>query len=148
MSARTLAQHTPDELTYHGLRGEVAVFSAPSASRPGQRNVIVRDAITGEFHCDCKAADTGKRCWHADWLETAWLMREVAPFVAALADDELAATAAAAKARLDEGTGTRTDLLTYYQCRAEWRGRGACPPSLSPVVALPVARVARMAVAA
>lgn len=128
MSARTAARHTADELTYHGIRGEFAVFSATSASKPGKHNIIVRDVVTGQFHCDCKGAECGRRCWHADLLETAWLMREVAPFVAALADDELAATAVAARARHEAVGGTRTDMIVYLQCRAEWRQRGAARP--------------------
>jgi hypothetical protein len=123
MSARTAALHTPDELTYHGMRGEVAVFSAKSASRPGERNVIVRDVVTGESHCDCTGAECGRRCWHADWLETAWIMTQVAPFVASLGDDALLATGTAAKARMDDGSATVTDITTYYQCRVEWRKR-------------------------
>lgn len=146
MSARAALQHTADELTYHGLRGEVAVFSAPSKSKPGTHNVIVRDTVTGDFHCDCTGVETGKQCWHADHLETAWLMREVAPYIATLADDELLATGTAAKARIDEGTGTRTDLLVWLQARVEWRARAAHAPALAPVVAFPV--VERLQVAA
>ena len=125
MSARTVALHTPDELTFHGVRGEVAVFSAPSASQPGKHNIIVRDIVTGESHCDCTGAACGRRCWHADWLETAWIMTQVAPFVATLSDDQLLATGEAAKARMAGGDSTVTDLTTYYQCRAEWRRRAA-----------------------
>lgn len=139
MSARTAALHTADELTFHGIRGEVAVFSAPSKSKPGTRNVIVRDVATGEFHCDCTGADTGRRCWHADHLETAWLMRDVAPFVAALADDELLATGTAAKARTEAGSGTRTDLLVWLQARVEWKARERAATSApAPVAMLPV----------
>lgn len=132
MSARTAARHTADELTFHGIRHEIAVFSAPSASRPGERNFLYRDVVTGEAHCECRAAECGRRCWHLDWLETAWLMRDVAPFVAGLADDALLATGVAARARLDDGPATVTDLLVYHQCRAEYRRRKAAP---APVVA-------------
>ena len=145
MGARTAAQHTADELVYHGTRHEVAVFSAPSASRPGERNFTYRDVVTGEHHCECRAAECGRACWHADHLETAWLMREVAPFVATLADDELLATGTAAKARLDGGSGTRTDLLVYLQCRAEWRERAA---HAAPAPLLPFPSRAAVALAA
>lgn len=118
MSARTAAQHTADELTYHGIRGEVAVFSARSARKPGQRNVIVRDGATGEFHCDCTAADTGKRCWHTDRPEAAWRMRLVAPCISTLADDE---------------------LLVWPQARVVWRQRAAHAPARAPLAALPAA---------
>ena len=143
MSAKTVALHTPDEMTYHGLRGDVAVFSAPSASKPGQRNVIVRDVTTGEHHCDCRGADCGRRCWHADWLETAWIMTQVAPFVATLSDDELLAAGIAAKARIDDGSATVTDITTYYQCRVEWRERAAyAAPILLHVRMLPAQTLA------
>ena len=132
MSARTAARHTADELTFHGLRGEVAIFSAESASQPGTHHVIVRDVVTGEAHCDCRAAACGRRCWHLDLLETAWLMRDVAPFVAALADDALLATGVAARARLAEGGATVTDLLVYHQCRAEYRRRRAAAGVAAP----------------
>ena len=137
MSAKTAARHTPDELTFHGIRDEVAVFSAASASRKNERNVIVRDILTGEAHCDCRGAEMGRTCWHMDWLETAWLMTQVAPFVATLADDELCATGEAAKLRMARGDSTVTDLITYYQCRVEYRARAsarailaAFPPEL------------------
>lgn len=142
MSARTAALHTADELTFHGIRGEVAVFSAPSKSKPGTRNVIVHDIVTGEHHCDCTGADCGRRCWHADWLETAWIMTQVAPFISTLSDDELLAAGTTAKARVDDGSGTVTDITTYYQCRVEWRKRAAQAPAPAPVTVLPVALVA------
>lgn len=146
MSARTATQHTADELTYHGIRGEVAVFSARSKSRRGQRNVIVRDVLTGEHHCDCTGAAIGKRCWHADHLETAWLMTQVAPFVATLADDELLAAGQTAKARLTDGSATVTDLIMLYQARVEWRERQrAARAALAPVVALAGAETMREA---
>jgi len=141
MSARTAAQHTADELTYHGTSGEVAVFSSASASRPGARNFTYRDTVTGEAHCECKGAECGRRCWHLDWLETAWLMTQVAGFVAALDRAALCATAAAAGARLDDGSATVTDIAVYYQCRAEYR-RKAAP---APVVMFPVAAVVAVA---
>jgi hypothetical protein len=125
MSARTAAQHTADELRYHGLRGDYAVWSAPSASKPGKHNVIVRDIATGEHHCDCVGAECGRRCWHANWLETAWIMTQVAPFVASRSDDELLTIGQAAKARLDDRSATVTDLAVYYQARVEWRERAA-----------------------
>ena len=143
MSAKTAALHTADELTYHGIRGEVAIFSAKSASKPGQHNVIVRDVVTGEYHCDCTGAECGRRCWHADWLETAWLMTQVAPFVATLDRAALCATGTAAKARLDDGSATVTDLAVYHQCRAAYRRRRAAVAA--PVVALPTVAVVAVA---
>ena len=61
MNARTVAQRTADELRFHGIRGEVAVFSAPSKSEPGKHNVIVRDVVTGEFHRYRTGTETGRQ---------------------------------------------------------------------------------------
>lgn len=123
MSARTAAAHTADELTFRRLDGDIAIFSAKSASRPGDRNVIAYDTLTGDYHCGCKASECGRSCWHGDHILTAWLMRSVAPFVAALSDDELLAVGVAAKARHGAPGGTRTDLLVWLQSRVEWRER-------------------------
>jgi hypothetical protein len=139
MSARTALDHTPDELTYHGTSGEIAVFSAPSVSRPGARNFTYRDTVTGEAHCECKAAETGRPCWHLDWVHTAAVMLQVAPFVAGLDAPALCATGAAAGARIKGGTFTVTDLAVYHACRAEYRERRrkAAP---APLAVFPVAR--------
>ncbi len=135
MTARTAAQHTADELTYHGTSGEIAVFSAASASRPDARNFTYRDTVTGESYCECKGAECGRRCWHRDWLETAWIMTKVAPFVAALDAAALCATGTAAGARLADGSATVTDIAVYYQCRVEYRRRRAAAVLAFPVVA-------------
>lgn len=100
-------------------------YSAASQSQPGTRHSVSLDLQTGETLCTCRAAEYGRRCWHLDWLETAWLMTRVAPFVATLDDAGLLATGTAARARLDGGTATVTDIVTYYQCRVEWRERAA-----------------------
>jgi len=144
MSARTAAQHTADELTYHGTSGEIAVFASASASRPGARNFTYRDTVTGEAHCECRGAECGRRCWHLDWLETAWIMTRVTSFVAGLDAAALCATGTAAGVRLADGSATVTDIAVYYQCRAEYRRRRAAAPA--PVLAFPL--VAAVAVAA
>ncbi len=145
MSARTAAQHTADDLTYHGTSGEVAVFSSPSASRPGARNFTYRDTVTGEAHCECRGTECGRRCWHLDWLETAWIMTRVAPFVASLNVAALCATGSAAGARLADGSATITDIAVYYQSRVEYRRRHAVASAL--VLAFPK-HIAAVAVAA
>ncbi len=144
MSARTAAQHTADELTYHGTSGEIAVFASASASRPRARNFTYRDTVTGEAHCECRGAECGRRCWHLDWLETAWIMTRVAPFVTSLDVAALHATGTAAGARLADGSATVTDIAVYYECRVEYRRRRAAAPA--PVLAFPP--VAAVAVAA
>ena len=145
MSAKTAVLHTADELTYHSTSGEIAVFSAASASRPGVRNFTYRDTVTGESYCECKGAECGRRCWHLDWLETAWIMTRVAPFVASLDAAALCATGTAAGARLKDGSASVTDLAVYYQSRVEYRRRAAAP---APVVAFPIVAAVAVAVAA
>ncbi len=140
MSARTAAQHTADELTYHGTSGEIAVFSAASTSRPGARNFTYRDTVTGESYCECRGAECGRRCWHLDWLETAWIMTRVAPFVASLDAAALCATGSAAGSRLSDGSATVTDIAVYYQSRVEYRRRRAAAPA--PVIVFPTVAVA------
>jgi len=140
MSARTAAQHTADELTYHGTSGEIAVFASASASRPGARNFTYRDTVTGEAHCECRGAECGRRCWHLDWLETAWIMTRVTSFVAGLDAAALCATGTAAGVRLADGSATVTDIAVYYQSRVEYRRRRAAAPA--PVRAFPPVVVA------
>ena len=144
MTARTAAQHTAAELTYHGTSGEIAVFSADSASRPDARNFTYRDTVTGDAHCECRGAECGRRCWHLDWLETAWIMTHVAPFVAGLDAAALCATGRAAGARVADGSATVTDIAVYYQSRVEYRRRQAAAPA--PLRAFPP--VAAVAIAA
>ena len=140
MSARTAAQHTADELTYHGTSGEIAVFASASASRPGARNFTYRETVTGEAHCECRGAECGRRCWHLDWLETAWIMTRVTSFVAGLDAAALCATGTAAGVRLADGSATVTDIAVYYQSRVEYRRRRAAAPA--PVRAFPPVVVA------
>ncbi len=146
MATRTAAQHTADELAYHGTSGEIAVFSSASASRPGARNFTYRDIVTGEAHCECRGAECGRRCWHLDWLETAWIMTRVVPFVASLDAAALCATGSAARSRLSDGSATVTDIAVYYQSRVEYRRRRAAAPA--PVVAFPIVAAVAVAVAA
>ncbi len=145
MSAKTAVLHTADELTYHGTSGEIAVFSSASASHPGARNFTYRDTVTGDAYCECMGATCGRRCWHLDWLETAWIMTQVAPFVAGLDAAALCTTGSAAGARLAEGSATVTDIAVYYECRVEYRRRAAAP---APMVAFPHDVAVAMAVAA
>ena len=143
MSTKTAALHTADELAYHGTSGEIAVFSSASASHPGARNFTYRDTVTGEAHCECRGAECGRRCWHLDWLETAWIMTRVAPFVAALDAAALRATGTTARARLTDGSATVTDIAVYYQSRVEYRRRRAAAPAPPlALVSLPMAAAA------
>jgi hypothetical protein len=70
-------------------------------------------------------------------------MTQVAGFVGGLDAAALCATGTAAKARLCDGSATVTDIVVYYQCRAEYRRRKAVTPA--PLVAFPVAAVVAMA---
>lgn len=139
MSAATAPQHKPTEMTYHGTSGEVAVFSAPSASKPGERNFLYRDTVTGEAHCECRGAELGRNCWHIDWIETAWAMVQVAPFVGALDNAALVAAGAEAARRFAANEQTATDIAVMWQARAEYcrrqrAARAALTAPVSPVL--------------
>lgn len=142
MSARTAAQHTPDELTFHGISGEIAVFSSASASLPGTRNFTYRDVITGEVYCECKGAACGRQCWHRDWIHTAWAMTQVAAFVASLAAAALCSVGEAAGEKVACGGATVTDTAVYYQCRVEYRRRQAASALIASLPMVPIAAVA------
>src|SRR3954451_6930544 len=74
MSAQTLILHHHRELRFVAADDTTGIvtFAADSASTPGKINHISYDTITGATHCDCKGAEAGRDCWHADWVAAAW----------------------------------------------------------------------------
>lgn len=125
MSAATAKQHQPTELTYHGTRDGVAVFSSASKSRPGERNFTYLDLGTMQVACECQAKQG--TCWHCDLVLTRWAMVQVAGFVAGLSDAALVEVGTAAGAAIAAQTHTATDIAVYHQSKVEWckRARAA-----------------------
>src|SRR3954454_7758529 len=74
MSARTLTLHHHRELRFVAADDTTGIvtFAADSASKPGHVNIVGLDTITGATCCDCKGAEAGWECWHADWVAAAW----------------------------------------------------------------------------
>lgn len=68
------------DLTYVAMRGDQALFSAPSSGDRGRVNWVGYDTQTGDKHCDCKWCqehpDEAPRCWHAREVEWAWWARQ------------------------------------------------------------------------
>lgn len=78
MSATTLTRHHASELSFvsaDDLTG-IVTFSAPSAHDAGRVNHVSLDTVSGAILCDCKGAECGRACWHADWISTAWSNHE------------------------------------------------------------------------
>src|SRR4051812_49975986 len=91
MSARTLTLHHHRELRFvvaDDTTG-IVVFEADSVSTPGKANHVSYDTITGAVHCDCKGAECGRECWHADWVAAAWQAHPACAEARALTTDGL-----------------------------------------------------------
>jgi len=61
---RSVARHSPAELVPVAIAGDIVTLAAASASRPGAWNHTAYDLTTGTAHCECKAAQCGRPCWH------------------------------------------------------------------------------------
>lgn len=118
MSAATMAQHSPLELTYCGTAQGVAVFSSASKSRPGQRNWTYVTVDTLEVACECHAPSG--TCYHVDWALTALAMTQVAGFVGGLTDAALVEVGGAAGAKVEAGTASVTDTAVYWASKREF----------------------------
>jgi hypothetical protein len=148
MSQRTAPLHSPSELTLIGCddRTNIAVFQAPSAHDPSRVNTVALDLITGAILCDCKGAECGRACWHADLVGAAWAASPAMGDVRWLTADQLARygrklAAMAANYRARCGRVLPADALNLVAARCEWRRRAALAPA--PIVgitpALPLA---------
>ncbi len=144
MSARTMAQHSPAELTLAACDDTTAIvsFVAPSASTPGKHNTVSLDTATGAIFCDCKGAECGRECWHRDLVLQAWERHPAVLDVKWLPTDRLirygmkvSAMAAVYMARC--GRTLPADAVAILAARYEFRRRAAAAPAA--IVALPVA---------
>ena len=82
------AYHCPTELAYQDADDllNVVHFAAPRASTPGKVNVVGLDVLTGDTHCTCRAAECGRRCWHAELAMAAWNMHPARELAARFTD--------------------------------------------------------------
>lgn len=75
MSFTSAAHHEPAELEYVSADdiNNLVTFRAVSVSGAnGGYNYASLDVASGEWHCSCKGAATGRECWHAALLQAAW----------------------------------------------------------------------------
>lgn len=154
-AAPAWTKHHPDELRYVGCSEdrEIVWFAAASASTPGKINTVSWDRVALAAHCDCTAGELGKHeCWHAHWVEAAYLTELARQFVARLDDAALADVGRMARVRVEMARGfwpaaSPLDDAILDAARREWcRRRGAAP---TPPVALPArAALLPLAVAA
>ncbi len=147
MSARTAPLHDTTELTLIGCddRTEIVVFQSASAHDAARVNTVALDLITGGIICDCRAAEFGRVCWHADHVVNAWhqspamrACRFLSPV--ALLNQGRKAAAMVATYRQRCGRPLQDDVIVLVASRSEWRRRAALAPA--PVAAADLALAA------
>ncbi len=144
MSARTATLHTASELAFVAADHVTGIvhFAAPSKHETGRVNTVSLDTTNGAIHCDCKGAECGQTCWHADHVHAAWLASPAMAQVRWLADGQLYRYGR--KHRLCVDTYTRrtgrflpADALALVAARHEWRRRvAALAARVAPALAL------------
>ncbi len=146
MSAATKTLHSPAELTFIGCddRTEIVVFQSSSEHDANRVNTTALDTTTGAIICDCKAAEFGRVCWHADHIAAAW--RQTPPMRAcrflsstALLNQGRKAAAMVATYRTRCGRPLQDDVLALVATRCEWRRRHATAPATRALADLPLA---------
>lgn len=130
---RSVALHTPAELAYAGCDDITGIveFTAPSASAKRQAvNTVSYDTTTRAVHCDCVAAMTGRACWHAAWVVTAWERHQAMREARALLGPQLLAfgrkhARLTGTYRVRVGRAGEYDAVRLLAARYEWRHRRA-----------------------
>ena len=138
MSTATALLHSPAELTLIGcddLTG-IAVFQAESRHDAARVNTTALDTVTGQILCDCKGAEFGRRCWHADHVVAAWhntpamrACRWLSPTALLNRGRKAAAMVAAYRERC--GRPLQDDVTALVAARGEWRRREAVAPVIA-----------------
>jgi nucleoside phosphorylase len=124
-------QHHHTELTFVGVSGaraEVVTFGAPSSHDAARTNLVSLDTQTGAIHCDCKAAECYRPCWHATLVEEAWRTHPAMVEVRWLSLDQLERygkklVAMVGVYRARTGRVLPPDLINLAAARCEWRDR-------------------------
>ncbi len=130
MSAATKTLHSPAELTLIGCddRTEIVVFQSASAHDTRRINTTALDTSTGAILCDCKAAEFGRVCWHADHIAAAWWQTPA-----------MRACRFLATYRQRCGRPLQDDVTALVAARSEWRRRQATAPADLAVAHMPLA---------
>ncbi len=139
MFTATATLHSPAALTLIGGddQTEIVVFQSASEHDANRINTTALDTVTGAIICDCKAAEFGRVCWHADHIAHAWhqslamrACRYLSPV--ALLNQGRKAAAMVATYRTRCGRPLQDDVLLLVASRSEWRRRAALAPLLFP----------------
>ena len=139
MSTATKTLHRPAELALIGCddRTGIVVFQAASAHDAHRVNTTALDTTTGQILCDCRAAEFGRVCWHADHVAAAWRQtpamracRFLSP--GALLNQGRKAAAMVATYRARCGRPLQDDVLMLVASRSEWRRRAALAEGQAP----------------
>ena len=132
MSTATVLLHTPAELTLIGCddHTNIAVFQADSHHDAERVNTVALDTVTGHILCDCKGAEFGRVCWHADHVAAAWhhtpamhACRYLSPVALVNQGRKCAAMVATYRQRC--GRPLQDDVTALVAARSEWRRREA-----------------------
>jgi len=142
MSTATAPLHSTAELTFIGGddQTEIVVFQSASTHDAERVNTTALDLITGAIICDCRAAEFGRVCWHADHIAAAWRQTPAmcaCRFLAstALINQGRKAAAMVATYRVRCGRPLQDDVIALVAARAEWRRRTATAVPLVVAVA-------------
>ncbi len=146
MSTATAPLHSTAELTFIG--GDettgIVVFQSASEHDAERVNTTALDTSTGAIICDCKAAEFGRVCWHADHIVNAWHQTHAMRVCRCLASTALLnqgrkSAAMVATYRQRCGRPLQDDVIALVAARCEWRRRQATAPADLATAHLPLA---------
>ncbi len=140
MSTATALLHRPAELTFIGCDDQtgIVVFQSPSEHDANRVNTTALDTSTGAIICDCKAAEFGRVCWHADRIAAAWRQTPAMRACRFLSSTALLNQGRKAAAMVNTyrarcGRPLQDDVIALVASRSEWRRRAALAPLPFPV---------------
>lgn len=146
MSTLTAPLHHPAELALHGCddHSGIVALVAPSKHDADRINTVALDTANGATHCDCKAGDCTRRCWHADHALAAWLASPAMLAVRWLSDAQLLRYGkkhrlCVTSYRARTGRALPDDVVALTAARHEWRRRAAARRRDLLTFALPLA---------
>ncbi len=129
---KTAAAHVAAELTFCSADTTTGIvaYTAPSASQTGRVNTVSLDTATGDTHCDCRASECGRGCWHVALVARAWAQTMWTEGVQWLTDAQLVRSSSKARRMVDNytariGRSRSEDRVALLAARAEYRRRKA-----------------------
>lgn len=130
MSIKTAAAHTAAELTLVSADATsgIVAYTAPSAHDVARVNTVSLDTVTGDTHCDCRASECGRACWHVALVADAWAQTMWDAGVQWLTDAQLVRMGAKARTMVETytariGRNRSEDRIALLVARGEYRRR-------------------------